>query len=113
MMSVLASRSDFIGPDGASQANSKPHRLFGKLAKKVKAQLSNPAWAVNTATGKRTKYNDVYFSQGAVDWERQGGQWMQAGVANVRFRSAEPEPWPVCSAGAEAELQGNRPTDHQ
>jgi hypothetical protein len=44
-----------------------------------------PMWAYNIHGGPVKMYRDLGYSQGVVEWLRQGGDIGQEGVANVRY----------------------------
>lgn len=65
--------------------NKQLVRVYRKLRSRLRDLLKSPVYARNIKTGGTSRYSDMGFSQGAKQWEQEGGELRQRGVENVRF----------------------------
>lgn len=89
-ISVRTSWYDSQVGDVVSHDSSLP--LYRPIISRIRKRLSRPMWAYGVQGGPARMYRDLGYSQGVVEWLRQGGDIRQEGVANVRFLIAPPSP---------------------
>ena len=84
-MAVLDIRTKWISHD-------RPEGLdvFRQAAKPFRALLNRPVWCWSVGGDGRVTQPNVGFSEGARQAFADGVEWVQAGVANVRFGPQQP-----------------------
>ncbi|NVB39637.1 hypothetical protein G6O69_17475 [Pseudenhygromyxa sp. WMMC2535] len=83
---VIQSRSDWW--DNAIRStceNRATHHLYAKITKVISPILKSPVHAKNIITGRTSSYQDMGYTDGAVELFNSGHGWVQEGTSNVIF----------------------------
>lgn len=85
-LSDLAVKTDWYEvDDNKIHENRGLEKIYNKVKKEIRANLSSPVFAINTKTGRSATYKDMAYASSAKKWEENGGELKQFGVENVKF----------------------------
>jgi hypothetical protein len=87
-VSSIDAKSDYI-QDGIMFEDPRSLHLHRRITRPIKAALRRPMQAWNNVYGGERTYSDIYFSDRTAAFFHDGGELMQAGVSNVRFRPTD------------------------
>ena len=86
IMASLGYKSDWYNDDyTVHYDNEVMKKLYRKIRPIFKKGLKSPVWAKNIKFGGSSCYRNLGYSDGAAEWEKNGGELCQLGVGNIRF----------------------------
>jgi hypothetical protein len=84
----ISAKSDWYDREqGRMLENPLSLVLFKQVAPFFRKRLHRPMWAYDLRSGQARSYRDIGYSDGVVEWVRQGGLLRQQGVAYVGLAS--------------------------
>jgi hypothetical protein len=86
----VAVKTDWIDEStGKVRTSADLLKFFNTVASKLRKELRTPMVAENIKTGKSASYSDIGYTESARSFVESGGELMQEGVLNIRFRIPE------------------------
>lgn len=82
----LGYKSDWYDDDYSIRyENEGMEKVYKKIRTIFKKGMKSPVWSKNIKFGGSECHNNIGFSDGAAEWEKNGGELCQLGVGNIRF----------------------------
>jgi hypothetical protein len=66
--------------------NDRLMPLFKKVKRYIVKNMMSPVLVINIVTGSNAKYSDIKYTKAAKFFNENGGELMQEGVNNLRFK---------------------------
>jgi hypothetical protein len=79
----------FDKESGTKVENPRSLKLYKRIVAEIRKHLASPVWAENIVTGGSSVYPDIGYTPSAKRFLEAGGQLMQEGVSNIRFRLSD------------------------
>ncbi len=87
LIGQLAVKTDWFDErTGGLSDNPRVMPFFKSVASRLRKHLMSPVLAENIMTGGKAVYRNIGYTLSAKAFAEEGGEWMQEGVNNIRYR---------------------------